>query len=207
MCDQVPLNQITVFQEKECVGNVQIFSNSGSFSVKNIKSIVIPENFKVTLVKKSHKLEFDQQLWGTYIDDTQTHIDKWKDSSEETHMDFDDIDTIIIDKFTERSTLLASSCVGLLEPPIIGYEPTQNGNLNLECDHFLDVYCSGSDNYSKELCQHRQVCVTSHSSQSNNATIILVIVGIIVIVTFCYIVYISQFGKNSRRLPYIEEVE
>ncbi len=206
MCEQVALDTIKIYQEKQCNGLAQIFPNSGSFSISHMKSVVIPENFKVTFIKHSNKLEFDQQIWGTYIDDTETHIDKWIDKNKQKiHDSFDDVTTIIIDRFTERSNLLASSCVGLLEPPIVGYEPVRNGTLNLECDSFLDVYCGQKDNYSMEVCKHRQVCVTSLSNSTNNATIILVIVSLIVIITFCYIVYISHYRKAP--IPFIEEVE
>jgi hypothetical protein len=207
MCDQVELDQIKFFSDKECQGNPINFQNSGTFSIQHIKSMVIPENFKVTFIKNSQKLDFDHQIWGTYIDDTETHIDKWKDKNEEFHDSFDDVNMIIVDKFTERSNLLASSCVGLLEPPIVGYEPTLNGNLNQDCDRFLDVYCSKLDNYSREVCGHRQVCVASNNTTNNNATIILVIVALIVVVTFCYIFYISQQNSRDKQVPYIEEVE
>jgi hypothetical protein len=207
MCDQVSLDEIKMFQNKECQGDSVKFPNSGTFSIQNIKSMVIPENFKVTFIKKSQKLDFDHQIWGTYIDDTETHIDKWKDKNEEVHDSFDDVSMIIIDKFTERSNLLALSCSGLLEPPIVGYEPLLNGSLNQDCDRFLDVYCNKSDNYSREVCGHRQVCVTSNSTTNNNAAIILVVVALIVVVTFCYIFYISQQNSRDKRVPYIEEVE
>jgi hypothetical protein len=194
MCEQDPLNEVKLFTDTDCFGEWIQIDHSGSFPIDTkVQSLIVPENFQVQFIQNGYKNDFDKYIWGTTIEDTSVYFDKWKNNQDESHLSFDGINHVVVKKLGDRQNLLASSCVGLLEPPLLGYEPVKDGNLNLKCDQFLSNYCSGFDSYSREVCQHRKLCaITPNSNSFNNLNIFICILGLITIMAFICFLFSSK---------------
>jgi hypothetical protein len=210
------LVEVLLFSEENCRGEIIRYSKDGEYKLSDLlKSFIIPENYKLRLFKNLSEtgetihVDFNHSMWGIGIDNVEHSIDLWKNNfGENVHSSFEDIKYIDIEKLGDRDSLIASSCVGLHEPPIYLFEPSKNGSLNNECENFLDIYCTSSDPYSRDLCKHRNTFVLSVDESDKSSSydetlyiIIYVIFGSIAIFVILLFVWGMFFNSktNSRK--------
>jgi hypothetical protein len=150
-----------LFSEIDCQG-LMMHVGEGVHNVKelDIKSFIVPENFKVQVRKSSEgfSANYDNYVWGNYVTNVDLLNDFWRnDFGQEFLSTYTDISNLDVSSIGDRSILLASSCVGISDRPLPTYEPFTNGTLNLKCDTFMDVFCNSSNIYNREICQYRKI--------------------------------------------------
>ena len=200
---------VYLFSQPDCQGEVTSIHHAGEVPTTAFQSCVIPENFKVRLTKEDQQqtllLDFNPVVWGTTVDDVDLVIDRWSTlHGHKIHSSLADVRLIDIQWLGDRNRLLASSCVGLQEPPIPDYEPEKHGQLNPTCDHFMDVYCQASDAYSRELCQHRKTSVTISVSipttTNQSSTWLWVVVALVLFA--CLLILACWSEKHTSKSDY-----
>ena len=158
---------VLVFTEPECQGAMMEIRSDGKFSLPgNGKSFIVPENYKLRLHKDFMYVDYDHYLWGTYVDNTELSIDIWTNSfGIESRTSYDGVEYIEAQSLGNREDVIASSCVGLHNPPLFDYEP---GPLNERCENFLDIYCQSSRLYQMDVCKHRKMYFHSEMESKHN---------------------------------------
>jgi hypothetical protein len=152
---------VLLFSETDCLGSM-VHVGEGIHNVQelNIKSFIVPENFKVRLRKASEgsSANYDNYLWGNYVTNVDLLNDFWRnDFGQEFLSPYTDISQLDVSYIGDRSILLASSCAGISDRPLPTYEPFTDGTLNLKCDTFMDMFCNSSSIYNREICQRREI--------------------------------------------------
>jgi hypothetical protein len=161
---------VLVFNEPECKGEMTEIITNGQFSLSgNGKSFIVPENYKLRLHKDFRYVDYDHYLWGTYVDNTELSIDIWMDSfGIESRTSYDGIQYIEVESLGIREDVIASSCVGLHNPPLFEYEP---GPINEKCENFLDSYCQSSRRYQIDVCNHRKMYFQPELESNHNGNL------------------------------------
>lgn len=201
-CEFQDKETIQFFENTNCQGQVKSYEDSGVVTLEKYKSMIIPENYEVTFSKNNALVKYNHKLWGTYIDDVSTTIDVWQQVKEETtfHLSYEDAENAVIHKLGERSHLIASSCVGLLEFPIKDYEPIKNNKINTNCEIFLDNYCSSHNEYEMEVCKHRKVFVPQQQETNNTSNDDwLVYLYLALFLLFIVVIYIVVYKFKIKR--------
>jgi hypothetical protein len=199
---------VMIFSEYNCQGAMTELNADGDFPVTaQGKSFIVPENYKIRWYKQDRYVDYDPCLWGTSVDNVDHSIDIWTDFyGGSMHTNYNDITAVDVEHLGNRNNLLASSCVGIQDPPIHEFEP---GITNQKCENFLDAYCGSADSYSREVCKHRKLCTQPDNSNPNGSTVICTVIYLIcavVIVAVLLLVFVKLYKlkkywvKNKSRI-------
>lgn len=206
---------ILFFKESNCQGDpIQIvYIDKDKTIIINkshvIKSFIIPENVKTVLFKSDEKyIEFDKYLWGNFIDDTAMCLDMWKilTSQMESRDSFENLTHLTIETVGPRNELIASSCVGELDKPLLHYDYEKDTN---ECNAFLDAFCQNNDSYSNEICKSRKLItkqdIENYEKQNTAKTgniylIVYIIIGLFIL--FCILYNVLKYNTNHKLQKY-----
>jgi hypothetical protein len=187
---------VLIYSKENCQGEYKEFNKNGDYSVVEIRSFIIPENYNVRFYKQNRQIycDYRSSVWNPLVDNVLENFEHWRSSTGDEFQDsFDGVDSIDIENLGHRDLVLASSCVGLLENPVLGYNSSVEGVLNKRCEDLLDVFCSSPDGYHRDLCTHRimysEKVPEDNSVVNQRQWIYFVCIGIIVFFTVLTIVF------------------
>jgi len=181
-CEGTLLGLVTLYSEPNCEGQVLDTVRDWLPVPLNFKSLSVPANARLTLVKSDVKLDFARKLWGDFIDDTTTSFERFDGLV--AGVSFADLDFLQASYDYDLDVIKA--CAGL---DTTTTEPISN------CDQLLDLYCAGSGDYVQELCAQRSISGAEVPEIHTRTKITPWFCCVILLGVLCFVAWLSSFGK------------